>query len=609
MRRILTWTLAIAAGASALAAVAGWLVVPSVVAGRITTAVQNRFNATLAAENGSRLSFEEGPSIELSGVTLVTPGEAGVPLVSAQRVTLPLNWSTVFGGEIERHLVLHDAVFTLRQKASDADAALAAPSGASPKPFHIELDHAAIKATDEARGVTLAASDISGQVTLDEQGALAARLRGLLNGQDTTLEVSIDNATRFRGQGSPADITLSSAGQQVVMTGLFGMGRGFAFDGSMSAEAPDARAFLAWLGLPVAGLATNLDLGLDGGISLSGTSARLTGLAMALGPMRAKGSFSVEGASPRPHLVADLAFEKFVTGVYQPGGQAATAVDLSRVWSDKPLGLSDLKALDADVKLSAAACTCAGIETGPASITAKLVDGALDATLTASPVSGGNTTLALKLASGSSNDLDLALTASGVEASDLLANAFGIRFLSGSTDLTATLKARGSSTAELVSTLEGPVELTLRDGKVNGVDIAGRAGLLAKSDAEGWGGGEASLDASGTASATLADGIARLEAAKLMAGGFALSLEGNVDLLRQAVNLVAKPAGSARGLPVAVSVKGPWATPKMSAKLDSGDLTTDQLLGAAAAIASDPALAKDARKAAKKALKDLLGTP
>ena len=90
--------------------------------------------------------------------------------------------------------------------------------------------------------------------------------------------------------------------------------------------------------------------------------------------------------------------------------------------------------------------------------------------------------------------------------------------------------------------------------------------------------------------------------ARLTAAGLSAKIEGNVDLLRRAVNLVVTPE-KGLPLPVAAKIKGPWENPKLSAKLD----VDGALRGSNGLDDVVDGVAKDAANSAKKALKKLLG--
>jgi uncharacterized protein involved in outer membrane biogenesis len=615
MRRIILWIAGVGLGVLALVLFTLALIIPSLVLQRLATSVQSRYGLVAEVEGGAQLSFSDGLAVALSGITITRPGASGVPLLTAPLIRVPLSLDTIFASDPTRQMIVEDAVITLAEDEPGAPPAAraAGTTAKAVKPFDIRLENASLKATgfgaSTGSGASLAVTGLSGTIVQDGDGSLQARLRGLFNGADTGFEISVDDAARFRGQGSPADITISAGHASIAMTGLLGLSKGLAFDGSLSADAPDSKKFLAWLGLPLQGLKDNLAFGADAGVSLSGTAVALSDLALGLGPLTVKGKLALETSGERPMLNADLSADRLTTAIY--GAATPDAVpDLNSDWREAPFDLSDLKRINATVKMSAATCICAGIETGPATLSAQLQSGALTAALVAAPQSGGDVSVDLALSSDADPALGLKLKATDVRAEDLLAKAFGVSFLQGPIALDADLTSGGASAAEMMSRLAGQASVSLKDGTLRGVDLAQAVGLAGEDSREGWGGSAdqaLSLPAAGTATARFADGIASLSDTRLESEGVKLAISGEVDLLRRAVNLMAKPEGKAARLPLGIRIKGPWDNPKVSAKLDTGDGSVNDLLDAAAAVAADPALAKDASKAAKKILKSLTG--
>jgi AsmA protein len=473
----------------------------------------------------------------------------------------------------------------------------------------VAVNNGALTALDPAHDLTIAVTDISGEVSQAEAGTLEANLRGLLNGVSTRLQLSVDDVARLREKGSPADITLEGADSEVILSGRLGLADLLTFDGAISAQSPDVRKFLGWFGLNITGFEVPTPLGFDSGVSLSQSRGVFTNMALALGNQQAKGMMDIQAAAPRPRLKADLAFNMLDLNLYRGKANAkdqpTSPPDLNQVWSEAPRTLADLKALDADVTLTTDALKVGALQAGATTLKATLQEGALAAQLDTQAIAGGTATLNLGLAAADNPDLKLVLKAQNVESREFLGNAFGLTFLEGPVSLDVDVNAKGQSTAQWISTLAGTASVTAQDVSVNGLEVARLAGLLTKGDAEGWGlaPDSATLFAKANASAAIADGITTLQETKLQSEGFGLALEGTVDLLRQAVDLTAKPsAGNTLKLPVSARIKGPWRKPKMSTRLDAGTLLEGDLRD------SDVEdIAKAAGKQAKKALKKILG--
>lgn len=589
------------------------ILLPQLVASRLTEKARERYGLTLTVEGGSNLSLTDGLAVELHGVTLTDSAAQAVPLATIPTVIVASPLSNFWGGDNIRKISLIDPVFTFSsdptQSQSSGDVEEATPKPKiTAKPLDLSIVNGALKASDDAHGLVIAVSDISGEIMQAEDGTLQAALRGLLNAMPTELSLAVDDTRRLREKGSPSDVSLTSKAGQIILSGRLGLAGELSFDGSASVESGDARSFLSWLGVPLKGLAQGAVLGLDAGVSISKSKASFKNLAFALADMQAKGVVEVQASGTRPTVNADLAFNKLDLNIYHRpekdgAATAATPPDLSKEWSEKPLPFDDLKAIDGAVKITTDVFKVGAVEAGPSSLTATLGDGALQARVEVSALFGGKGALDLTLSHGTPTQMKLALDVTGVAAKPFLGAAFGVTFLSGPADVKLDLTAKGDSPAQLISTLAGSANVNLQNGTIDGIDLATRVGLLKTDDAEGWGvsTGEVTAVTSASSAATFSDGIATLNNTRLEAAGISADVSGNVDLLRRAVDLKATP-GAGLPLPVAATVKGPWEKPKLSAKVDVENVLRD------GDVPEDvEKLAKGAAKKAKKKLKKLFG--
>ena len=563
----------------------------------------------MSVDGATSVSFSDGLAVTLDNVSFTRSNAQGVPSLVVGQVRVPSPLRLLAGSGLRR-IELIDPVFTFvaadtKNLAEDGEAASKEAKERAAKPLDISIQNGAIKASDPQHNLAVAISDISGELRQADTGALEGDLRGLFNGVASQLALSIDDTRRLQQRGSPSDLTLTSKAGQVVMSGRLRLTGDMQFDGSVSAEATDAQNFLAWMGVPLEGLADSLALGVDAGLSIAQSKAQFRNLAFALGNMQAKGEIAVQAAAPRPVVNATLSFNTINLNVYSSSDDPGTTSvpDLTTDWREKRLPFADLKAADLTLALSSDSLTAGAVTAGPSNLKATLKDGALQAHLESSALFSGKGVVDLSFKQGNSTDMGLTLDVTGVEAKEFLGKAFGIHFLSGPLDLKSSLKAFGTSPAQLISTLAGTATLSLTGGAIDGLDLASLAGLVSKEEAQGWGlsQGAATPITSATATATFSDGIAALSGTQIESSGLAAGVAGEVDLLRRAVNLTVTPE---RGLPlpVAARVKGPWDNPKISAKLDvEGALDS---LGGGDLSEGD---VKKAAKSAKKVLKQLLG--
>lgn len=132
--------------------------------------------------------------------------------------------------------------------------------------------------------------------------------------------------------------------------------------------------------------------------------------------------------------------------------------------------------------------------------------------------------------------------------------------------MSVAISAEGGSIDEWVSRLSGTARIAARDGAIAGVDTAALLRHAGEAIGEGW---SASPEASTpftsiSASFAIADGIARTQDAVLEGQGLRITADGEIDLLRRAIDIKARPSGAdGAAPPVAVVVSGPWAAPRI----------------------------------------------
>ena len=203
-------------------------------------------------------------------------------------------------------------------------------------------------------------------------------------------------------------------------------------------------------------------------------------------------------------------------------------------------------------------------------------DGNLDLKLGKAAYVGG--TLDLRLAIDSKAEppaLQFDVSGDGLAADRSLLASLGFADMAGTLSPSLSVSASGRTLAELVSTLKGQAALRIVSGTIKGVDLPRVFGKVANAILDGWDGDERAGTAFAAFSATfqIADGIAETGNLTLTSPSLSFTGKGEVDLLRQALDLkidpqlaVAQSTGTApqfATFPVAIQVKGPWTRPRI----------------------------------------------
>lgn len=488
----------------------------------------------------------------------------------------------------------------------------------------VEVVDGRLRYSDARTGAVREADKVNLSVSLpDLDGPLKLKAGLLLNGTPLSLDMGIDPARPLL-TGGKAGLTLR----------LAGAGTGLDVTGQVERHGEAPATVSGDLALKVASLADLIkagtgtapadlpvnDLTLTG--KMSGTPARLAlaGLQAKAGELTATGSLSVKLDGPRPALTANLSLPKLEVDRYLSAAPPATTAaapqagaTASSEWSKERIDLSALKTADLDLTLQVAGLVAKGIEAGPTTLTAKLVDGRLNAGLADTALFGG--ALGGKLALDASRPA-MALTtnihAKGVQAEPVLARFAGFTRLSGATDGNIDIRANGSSQQELVGSLNGSGNLLFKDGAVKGVNLAQIVRSIT---------GQNSAEPPQTDFAemggnfTITDGVAATEDFRLLAPLLRVTGKGNVNLPAQMVDmrLATKLVGSlegqgtsrqdAGGITIPVRVHGPFQ--KLS--------YTPDFSAAAKAALKDPAKVQEqldklkSKDGAKSLLNGLLG--
>jgi AsmA protein len=242
------------------------------------------------------------------------------------------------------------------------------------------------------------------------------------------------------------------------------------------------------------------------------------------------------------------------------------------------------------VTVNAGTLTVAGLQTGKASLTVDLQNGVLAMKMSSADVAGGKANAELRVVQNADTpELMLKLGAGNVNAKLFLEPLTGFAGLDGPITVKADLTSRGDSTARIISSLGGTAQLSLAEGKINGLKLA----EFLAGKGKGWrvSGDKVTALTSGEARFEIQDGIAQIAALNLESSGLKLSVEGEIDLLRQNLDVVCKPeiAGTLK-LPVRLTVSGPWTDPSVDTDIDPAKLKPKALL-----------------KTGKKAIKKLFG--
>ncbi|MCL4765627.1 MAG: AsmA family protein [Hyphomicrobiaceae bacterium] len=624
---------------------------------RIVQQVRDRTGRDLAVAGGTSLTIFPSLGVSLRNVSLSPPpGMTGEPMarVAAMDVSIPL-WPLLRGRLEVEQLVLRRPELDLRIDAEGRrNWVFRRPGAASVGPSRgaggaaagnelamlqdlalgdVRIEDGAVRYLDEQRDVR---EEITG---LDLRIGLASltsplEARGNLVLRDEKVDVSgrLDSLATLLA-GSPSRIELRLAGRPVeaVYEGTISTAPSTSLAGTLTARSESLRGLAAWIGAPLPVEDGSKPMTFTGRLETAARSVALTGVDLRLGGSTVKGGAVLETrAGARPHLSADLQLSELdLTGWLAAEGRrpversrgdarpgsggkapARTIDDLlegndtgqpqvrgfiaRHGWSDVPIDLAPLGLVDADVKLLVGRLVYRDVKAGRARVTARLIDRVLDASFEEMQLYQGSGRGAVRLdATGPSASLEANLQLEEVSAFELLRDASEFDWISGRGRISLALKGQGRSEREIVQTLDGKAEVTLRNGALVGFDIPALIGGLQQGRIPQLerNGSDKTEFSEAAASFTIENGVAENRDLRLTSPLLRVTGAGTADLPRRTLDYTVRPkllaaagqpgAETPTGFELPVRITGSWDRPSFAADIDAVLQNPDQVVEAA----------------------------
>jgi AsmA-like C-terminal region len=309
---------------------------------------------------------------------------------------------------------------------------------------------------------------------------------------------------------------------------------------------------MAWLGLPSA-LAPATAFELEGAFSSAKAAARLSAFTLTHDATTATGQLSL--ARQQNGLALDGAIQTNELRLPAFWRKSGARQD----WSSAGLSWLPLPEIKGHLEVNATtlalqkwrlseARALLEFEGQTARVTATANDGAVELSLSAKGAAAPEFGFKMKL--------------DDVSAAEALPSLADYSWLQGVMDLEIDASAKGGNIASLVSTLTGHTSMDLRKGRLSGYSLKD---LLADAG-KGWRSapGDATNGLTVAVSGNIAEGIVTLQPTRLKADDLDLGVSGEIDLLRQAVDLRLE-ANGASDLTAKPGVSGSWYDPDFGA--------------------------------------------
>lgn len=383
--------------------------------------------------------------------------------------------------------------------------------------------------------------------------------------------------------------------------------------GAIDLKIPSIRNLAAWAGNPLQldGQMQPQALGpleVKGRLAMNGSKIAFNEAAINIDAIKSKGAFEFDSGGRKPAIKATLDVEALDLNPYLPPEQpkgaaaarpaagAAPAAAAKDDWSDDPIDLSGLRAVDADVALSAGSLKFRKIEVGKSALKVALKDGRLRTDLTELNLyqGKGSGTVTVDASTGTAAAIGASFKLDGLQIQSLLVAGADMDMLSGKGGMDVEVTTRGGTQRQFVTALNGKGGVKLNDGAVKGIDfvrvlcnplaavqaLGGKLDPNAKTEFSEFG-----------ATYTITNGLLRNQDLAVLAPLFRATGAGTVDLPKRGLNYRAEPKlvascsgqGSSAGkvgLGLPVIAEGPWSN--VSVRPDFNPLTI--LQGGAAGV-------------------------
>jgi AsmA protein len=426
-------------------------------------------------------------------------------------------------------------------------------------------------------GAPLVLEDVDASLALESLDA-PARLQAALNFRGERLNidgtVGLPRAVLEKRE-TPMQAAVRSRPLNAEFDGAFNAATG-ALVGRIDANGDSLRRLMAWVGSPMGEGGGFGAYRLSGQMARQGEATVLTDATLRLDDIDARGDLTMlTQANGRLRVNGALNAARVDLNTYLPApaqGGGEGGVQVQNTWSQAPLDLSGLRALDADLTLSIGALRFQRMDFTNVALALKVANGAADARLTRiSLYDGGGTARLIADGSGATPRIAVELNAQNIQAETLLRDAIGFDRIAGRGRLTASLIGTGGSQAAIMRSLRGSASFDFSDGQFKGVNLAQVARTVQAALSGQAVGAAASTDfAELSSSFTIAEGVMATDNLRMLNPYVRLDGRGLVNIGAQtidmriaprAVNTIEGQGGDATiaGLGIPFRISGPWA--------------------------------------------------
>ncbi|MGV8987219.1 MAG: AsmA family protein [Cypionkella sp.] len=537
-----------------------------------------------------QLGVRTGP-VEIANADWAEDG----PMLAAKGLEIGIDLASLFGGDIRlsKVKVLSPRILLERRKDGIGNWEFISPSGTAGtrsggtngttgfgmgggmQAFSLDegvISDGSVTWIDQVTGQRIALSNIDATLEIPSYfGPANLNLKFAVNGKAMTLTGKLGEFANFiAGQVVPADLSVGIGPSTVGFKGNLGTSP-LTAQGNLAANLKDPAALAALVGQAAPGLPKGLGrdtITVKGDVTLSpeGTM-HLGGGMMTLDGNAVSVAADVTFPKGQPTINAQIgagALDLSALAGPGGGGGAGSGTKAASGWSTAPIDASALRAMDAEVALTATSIDLGVAKLGQTRALITVVNGRAVADLRQVAAYGGTVTGQMVVNARSGLSVAANLAAKGVSMRPLLSDLADYQRLDAKADVAVKLLASGNNQAALARSLSGSGNFNLGKGELQGLDLLG---MLRTLNLNFVGEGAKTIFDQVSASFTIDKGVLANNDLALKAPLLTAVGKGRIDIGAQKLNYTVTPtalsnADGTGGVSVPLDISGSWAKPK-----------------------------------------------
>jgi AsmA protein len=513
------------------------------------------------------------------------------PMFTADSLVIEVNASALLGGDVRILGLRAEAPKVLLERGKDgrenwvfggggAGGEISAATPGAGQAFTLEdgrISGGTIRFLDRQAGrdVTLDGVDLTLAIP-DYTGPFTLQASGVAQGRPVTLSLAAEVFSAFsEGRIVPLVADLTAGKAQAHFEGRGGWSPVSA-EGRLEADLTDIAALAGLAGAAAPALPRGLGaerLKISGQLVMDGTGAAyLRGARIEADGNALEGDLDLQPGKDRPKLSAQLrGWALYLSGLSGGLGGGAGGGMASAGWPEDRIDVSALGLVDAAIALSAPAVDLGVARFGATGVLITLDRARAVFDLKKLEAYGGSVTGEFVVNGRGGLSVGGNLSLAGLQMQPLLQDLSGWDRLVAQGNLTLRYLGVGNSLAEIMRSLEGEGSLSLGQGELRGLDIAG---MLRTLDPGYVGEGQKTIFDGVAGGFSIQGGVLSNSDLKLVAPYVTATGSGTVDLGQRRLNYRLRPTALAAedgtgGVMVPLLITGPWARPNFVLDLEA----------------------------------------